>query len=47
MLGRGRGYRGACFWGGGGIDGDTRCTLVLRSSQEIFRCFVQGRRVEL
>lgn len=30
-----------------GWEGDARCTLVLRCLQEMFRCFVQGRRVQL
>jgi len=29
------------------LEGDARCTLVLRCLQEMFRCFVQGRRVQL
>lgn len=41
-------------WCGGGTMGlyrglgrDAGCTLVLRCLQEMFRCFVQGRRVQL
>ena len=30
-----------------GVEGDARCTLVLRCLQEMFCCFVQGRRVQL
>lgn len=29
------------------MERDARCTLVLRCSQEMFCCFVQGRRVQL
>lgn len=39
-------YSGLCERGGN-IEGDARCTLVLRCLQEMFRCFVQGRRVQL
>lgn len=36
--------RGGALLGAGG---GARCTLVLRCLQEMFRCFVQGRRVQL
>ncbi len=41
-MGKGRGYEGFI-----GAEGDAGCTLVLTCLQEMFRCLVQGRRVQL